>query len=173
VRGLAAEGMHYTGFLYAGLMVDGDGVPRVLEYNCRFGDPETQAQILRLESDLAEVFMKVARRNLGDTKLTWKKEAAACVVVATKDYPTSASKGLEIAIDPIDDESVVIFHSGTTKKDGKLYTSGGRVVSVCARAATLSEALKKTYAHIPRVRFQGARYRSDIGYRALDQRSPS
>jgi phosphoribosylamine--glycine ligase len=172
VQAMDEEGRTYAGCLYVGLILTKDG-PKVLEYNCRFGDPETQAQILRLESDLAEVFMKVARRNLGDTKLTWKKEAAACVVVATKDYPTSASKGLEIAIDPIDDESVVIFHSGTTKKDGKLYTSGGRVVSVCARAATLSEALKKTYAHIPRVRFQGARYRSDIGYRALDQRSPS
>jgi phosphoribosylamine---glycine ligase len=172
VQGMAEEGRHYTGCLYVGLILTKDG-PKVLEYNCRFGDPETQAQMLRLESDLADVFMKVARKNLGDTKLSWRKEAAACIVVATKDYPNGASKGLEVAIDPIEDESVVVFHSGTTKKDGKLYTSGGRVVSVCARAATLSEALKKAYSHVPRIRFQGARYRSDIGYRALDQRNPS
>lgn len=170
VQGMDEEGRTYTGCLYVGLILAKDG-PKVLEYNCRFGDPETQAQMLRLESDLADVFMKVARRNLGDTKLTWRKEAAACVVVATKDYPTGGSKGLEIAIDPIEDDSVVVFHSGTAKKDGKLYTSGGRVLSVCGRGATLSEALKKTYANIPKVRFQGARFRTDIGYRALDQRN--
>jgi len=172
VQGMDEEGRTYTGCLYVGLILAKDG-PKVLEYNCRFGDPETQAQMLRLESDLADVFMKVARKNLGDTKLTWRKEAAACVVVATKDYPTGSSKGLEIAIDPIEDESVVIFHSGTSKKDGKLYTSGGRVVSVCGRGASLSEALKKTYANIPKVRFQGARFRTDIGYLALDHRSGS
>lgn len=170
VQCMAEEGRTYTGCLYVGLILTKDG-PKVLEYNCRFGDPETQPQMLRLESDLADVFMKVARRNLGDTKLTWRKEAAACVVVATKDYPAGGSKGLEVAIDPIDDDSVVIFHAGTAKKDDKLYTSGGRVVSVCGRGATLSEALKKTYANIPKVRFQGARYRTDIGYRALDHRS--
>ncbi len=172
VQGMSDEGRLYTGCLYVGLILTKDG-PKVLEYNCRFGDPETQAQLLRLDSDLAEVFMKVARKHLGDTKLKWRKEASACIVVATKDYPNSASKGLEIALDPIEDDSVMIFHAGTVKKDDKLFTGGGRVVSVCARAATLSEALKKAYANVGKVRFQGARYRTDIGYRALDQRSSS
>ncbi len=169
---MAEEGRPYTGCLYVGLILTKDG-PKVLEYNCRFGDPETQAQLLRLESDLADVFTKVARRNLGDTKLQWKKEASACIVVATKDYPTSASKGLEIVIDPIEDDAVVLFHAGTKKKDDKLYTTGGRVINVCARAPSLSEALRKAYAHVPKIRFQGARCRTDIGYRALEQRSSS
>lgn len=172
VQGMADEGRTYTGCLYVGIMLTPDG-PKVLEYNCRFGDPETQAQILRLEDDIFDVLLRSARRNLGETKLTWKKEASACVVVTTKDYPAGSSKGHEIVVDPIEDDSVVVFHAGTSKKDGKLYTTGGRVVSVCARAATLSDALAKIYANIGNVRFQGARYRTDIGYRALGQRAAS
>ncbi len=172
VQGMADEGRTYTGCLYVGLMLTSDG-PKVLEYNCRFGDPETQAQILRLEDDIFDVLNRSARRNLGETKLTWRKEASACVVVTTKDYPLGSSKGHEIVVDPIADDSVVVFHAGTAKKDGKLYTTGGRVVNVCARAATLSDALAKIYASIAHVRFQGARYRTDIGYRALGQRAAS
>ena len=172
IQGMADEGRTYTGCLYVGIMLTPDG-PKVLEYNCRFGDPETQAQILRLEDDIFDVLLRSARRNLGETKLTWKKEASACVVVTTKDYPAGSSKGHEIVVDPIADDSVVVFHAGTAKKDGKLYTTGGRVVNVCARAATLSDALAKIYANIGNVRFQGARYRTDIGYRALGQRAAS
>ena len=172
IQGMADEGRTYTGCLYVGIMLTSDG-PKVLEYNCRFGDPETQAQILRLEDDIFDVLLRSARRNLGETKLTWKKEASACVVVTTKDYPAGSSKGHEIVVDPIADDSVVVFHAGTAKKDGKLYTTGGRVVNVCARAATLSDALAKIYANIGNVRFQGARYRTDIGYRALGQRAAS
>ncbi|MGK2856112.1 MAG: phosphoribosylamine--glycine ligase [Thermoanaerobaculia bacterium] len=172
IQGMADEGRTYTGCLYVGLMLTPDG-PKVLEYNCRFGDPETQAQILRLEDDIVDVLLRSARRNLGETKLTWRKEASACVVVVTKDYPVGNAKGHEIVVDPIGDDSVVVFHAGTTKKDSKLYTTGGRVVNVCARAATLSDALAKIYANIANVRFQGARYRTDIGYRALGQRAAS
>jgi len=145
----------------------------VLEYNCRFGDPETQVQMLRLEDDLADLLLKVARGNLGDTKLNWKKEAAACVVISVDGYPDDFLKGQEVAIDPIDDESVVIFHAGVIKKGGKLINVAGRVVDVCARAASLSEALGKAYEAAPKVRFEGARYRRDIGYRALEQRAAS
>jgi phosphoribosylamine--glycine ligase len=145
--------------------------PKVLEYNCRFGDPETQVQMLRLEDDLADVMLKIARGNLGDTKLNWKKEAAACVVVAVEGYPDDFPKGQEVAIDPTEDDAVVIFHAGVIKKDGKLINVAGRVANVCARAATLSEALEKAYRAAPKVRFQGARYRTDIGYRALEQRA--
>lgn len=170
VQGMAAEGRTYTGVLYAGLMLTPDG-PKALEYNCRFGDPETQVQMLRLEDDLADVCLKVARGNLGDLKaLSFRKEAAACVVVAVDGYPDEFPKGQEVEIDTLDDESVVVFHAGLVKKGSKLVNQAGRVVSVCARAASLSEALAKAYEAAPKVRFEGARYRHDIGYRALDAR---
>jgi phosphoribosylamine--glycine ligase len=168
IQGMAAEGRPYTGCLYAGVMLTPSG-PKVLEYNCRFGDPETQVQMLRLEDDLADLCLKVAQGNLGDTKLTWKKEAAACVVIAVDGYPDDFPKGQEVEIDPIDDPAVTIFHAGTIRV-GKMINVAGRVASVCARAATLSEALAKAYEAAPKVRFEGARYRTDIGYRALEQR---
>ena len=119
IQGMAAEGRVYTGVLYAGLMLTPNG-PKVLEYNCRFGDPETQVQMLRLEDDLADLCLKIARGNLGDTKLNWKKEAAACVVIAVDGYPDDFPKGQEVEIDPIDDDQVTIFHGGTIKRGGNL-----------------------------------------------------
>ena len=169
IQGMASEGRPFTGVLYAGLMLTADG-PKVLEYNCRFGDPETQVQMMRLEDDLAEVLLRVARGNLGDTKLNWRKEAAACVVVAVDGYPDDYQKGQEVTIDVKDDDSVVVFHAGIVRQDGKLINTAGRVANVCARAASLSEALGKAYEAAPKVRFTGARFRSDIGYRALEQR---
>lgn len=168
IQGMAAENRPYTGVLYAGLMLTKKG-PMVLEYNCRFGDPETQVQMLRLDDDLAELLLKAARGNLGDTKVNWRKEAAACVVMAVEGYPNEFQKGQEVVIDPIEDDSIVVFHAGVVKKGGKLVNTAGRVVSVCGRAATLSEALTKVYEAVPKVRFEGARYRRDIGYRALEQ----
>ena len=169
IQGMAEEGRPYTGCLYAGVMLTPNG-PKVLEYNCRFGDPETQVQMLRLENDLADLCLKVAQGDLGDTKLTWKKEAAACVVVAVDGYPDDFPKGQEVSIDPIDDPNVTIFHAGTIPRNGKMINVAGRVASVCANAPTLSEALAKAYEAAPKVRFEGARFRKDIGYRALEQR---
>ncbi len=169
IQGMAAEGRPYTGVLYAGLMLTADG-PKVLEFNCRFGDPETQVQMLRLEDDLADLLVRAARGNLGDTKLTWRKEAAACVVVAVDGYPDDFPKGQEVTIDVTEDDSVVVFHAGLIRKEGKLINTAGRAVDVCARAASLSEALAKAYEAAPKVRFEGARFRSDIGYLALEQR---
>jgi phosphoribosylamine--glycine ligase len=169
IHGMAEEGRAYTGVLYAGLMLTPDG-PKVLEYNCRFGDPETQVQLLRLDDDLAEVCLKVARGGMVETKLNWRKEAAACVIIAVDGYPNEFPKGQEVVVDPIGDDSVVLFHSGTIRKSGKVVNVGGRVVSVCAHAATLSEALAKVYEAVPKVRFEGARCRRDIGYRVLEQR---
>jgi phosphoribosylamine---glycine ligase len=169
IHGMAEEGRTYSGCLYAGLMLTPKG-PRVLEFNCRFGDPETQVQMLRLEDDFAELLLNVTRGNLGDTKLSWKKEAAACVVIAVNGYPDEHLKGQEVAIDPIDDPNIVLFHSGTVKRGNKLLNNAGRVISVCSHAATLSEALAKVYQAAPKIRFEGARYRHDIGYRALEQR---
>jgi phosphoribosylamine--glycine ligase len=169
IQGMATEGRVYTGVLYAGLMLTPDG-PKVLEYNCRFGDPETQVQMLRLDSDLAEICLKVASGNLGDAKLAWRKEAAACVVVSVEGYPNEHPLGQEVEIDAIDDESVVIFHAGTVRRGAKVINVAGRVINVCARAATLSEALAKVYEAVPKIRFAGARYRHDIGFRVLEQR---
>ena len=171
VQGMESEGRPYTGVLYAGVMLTANG-PKVLEYNCRFGDPETQVQMLRLEDDLADVCLRVARGNLGDLKsLSFIKEAAACIVVAVEGYPDEFSKGQEVFFDTIDDPAVVVFHAGVVKRDGRLVNQAGRVVSVCARAASLSEALAKAYEAAPKVRFEGARYRRDIGYRALEARA--
>lgn len=170
IQGMEEEGRPYQGVIYAGLMLTRKG-PKVLEYNCRFGDPETQVQMMRLEDDLAEVLLKVVNGDLGDIKLTWKKEAAACVVVAVDGYPNEFPKGQEVVIDPIKDPSVVVFHGGTVRKGGKLVNMAGRVANVCARAATLTDALAKAYEAAAKVRFQGARYRRDIGYRALEQLS--
>lgn len=167
IQGMESEGRPYSGCLYVGLMLTADG-PKVLEFNCRFGDPETQAQMLRLEDDLAEVLLKVARGNLSDTRLSWKKEAGVCVVVAAPEYPGGNSKGVEVSIDQPTDPDVVIFHSGTDTREGSVVTSGGRIASVCAHAPTLREALEKAYAAAPGVHFEGAWYRKDIGYRALE-----
>ncbi len=169
IQGMAEEGRSYSGCLYAGLILTRKG-PKVLEYNCRFGDPETQVQMLRLEDDLAELLLKVANGDLEDTKLSWKKEAAACVVVAVNGYPAEYPKGQEVVIDPIGEDGVVLFHAGTVKKGEKLVNVAGRVISVCAHAPTLTEALAKTYRAVPKIRFEGATYRRDIGYRALEQR---
>src|SRR5256885_257971 len=158
INGMAAEGRVYTGVLYAGLMLTPNG-PKVLEYNCRFGDPETQVQMLRLEDDLAEICLKVARGNLGDTKLTWKKEAAACIVIAVDGYPDEFPKGQEVAVDPVDDEQVVIFHGGTIPRGGKMINVAGRVASVCARGATLSAAPGKGDQNTSKGRGEGARFR--------------
>ena len=167
IQGMEEEGRTYTGVLYAGLILTSSG-PKVLEYNCRFGDPETQVQMLRFEDDLAEILLKSARGNLGDTKLNWKKEAAACVVMAVQGYPQEFPKGQEVVIDPIEDDSVVVFHAGTVKKGAQTVNMAGRVVNVCARGASLSEALKKAYQAVPKVRYEGATFRTDIGYRALE-----
>lgn len=173
IQGMASEGRPYTGVLFAGLMLTPAG-PKVLEFNCRFGDPETQVQILRLEDDLADIALRVSRGSLGEIKsLTWLKEAAACIVIAVEGYPDEYVRGQEVVFDPIEDPAVVVFQAGVVKLDGKFVNQAGRVVSVCARAATLSEALAKAYAAAPKVRFDGARYRRDIGYRALEARAAS
>jgi phosphoribosylamine---glycine ligase len=170
IQGMEAEGRPYSGCLYVGLMLTDEG-PKVLEYNCRFGDPETQAQMLRLESDLAEVLLQIARGELSETKLSWRKEAAACVVVAADGYPGEFATGTEIEAEASDDASIVIFHAGTKKVDGKVVVAAGRVLNVCARGATLSEALKKAYgATVRSVRGEGLRFRKDIGRSALERR---
>jgi phosphoribosylamine--glycine ligase len=168
LRGLEAEGRSYQGFLYFGLMLTGDG-PKVLEFNCRMGDPECQPLVTRLESDLAEVLEKVATGKLGGTELRWSAGASLCVVLASGGYPGNYETGT--AITGIEDaeklEGVSVFHAGTKRADGKLVTSGGRVLGVTARGADLRAASERAYAAVEKIRFDGVHYRRDIGRKAL------
>jgi phosphoribosylamine--glycine ligase len=170
ISGMAAEGREYRGVLYAGLMLTADG-PKVLEFNCRLGDPETQATFLRLDDNFAEVARDAADGALEAANLNWRKEAVACVVLAAEGYPGSPRKGDEIR--GVDDamalSGVTVYHAGTRLEDGKLATSGGRVLSVCGRGSTLSEALDAAYGGVSKISFDGMWYRSDIGRDTLSK----
>jgi phosphoribosylamine--glycine ligase len=168
VRGMAAEGHPYTGFLYAGLMIGRDGVPRVLEYNCRFGDPETQPVMLRLQSDLVELVEAALDGRLDKIDAKWDARAALGVVMAAGGYPGTYKKGDAISGLPATDASdAKVFHAGTALKDGSVVTSGGRVLCVTALGATVGAAQKRAYETVHRISWTGAQYRTDIGYRAI------
>lgn len=166
VAALAAEGAPFRGLLYAGLMITREG-PKVVEFNCRFGDPETQVVLPRLKSDLLELCAAVAAGRLDTVPAPeWMDEATCGVVVASGGYPGAYEKGKQITgLDTLDDD-LLVFHAGTRRDaDGRLVTSGGRVLSVVGRGATVTAARERVYANIERVRFEGARWRSDIGAR--------
>ncbi|HET9979104.1 MAG TPA: phosphoribosylglycinamide synthetase C domain-containing protein, partial [Ktedonobacterales bacterium] len=163
---LAARGTPFRGLLYAGLMITESG-PQVIEFNARFGDPETQVVLPRLESDLLELCSAVADGALDRAPSpVWSDEAACGVVVAAEGYPGPYAKGLPIAgLDALDPD-ILVFHAGTLRQpDGQLVTSGGRVLTLVARGATVAEARARVYANIARVQFMGARWRSDIAAR--------
>ncbi len=164
LAGLAAEGITYRGVLYAGVMVTDDG-PRLLEYNCRFGDPETQAVLPRLDGDLAALLLASARGGLGGVRAQWKREAAVCVVLAADGYPGRVRKGDVIngVGDALAMPGVAVFYAGAALEEGRLVTSGGRVLSVVARGATVEEARTAAYDAAGRISFAGMHYRSDIG----------
>ena len=158
---LCREGITFKGVLYFGLMVSDKGV-KVLEYNARFGDPETQAVLVRLENDLYDIFNKVIDQKLSQVKLKWKDRTSICVIIASGGYPEAYEKGYEIEFGDIDDDCVV-FHSGTVKKDGKYYTNGGRVLGVTCMGKNLAEAREKAYANVKKISFKDMHYRTDIG----------
>lgn len=164
VRGLADEGREYRGLLYVGLMLTEDG-PRVLEFNCRFGDPETQSVLLRLDDSLAAVCRSAADGRLQSTTLKWRREAVACVVLAAEGYPQSPKLGQRITgIDAaMAMPGVTVYHAGTKASDDGLITSGGRVLSVCGRGGTLGEAVEVAYRGVEAIHFEGKNYRRDIG----------
>jgi phosphoribosylamine--glycine ligase len=164
IAGMAAEGREYRGVLYAGLMLTSDG-PKVLEFNCRLGDPETQATFLRLDDNFAEIARDAADGALEIGNMNWRKEAVACVVLAAEGYPGSPRKGDEISGigDAMALSGVTVYHAGTSLEDEKLTTSGGRVLSVCGRGSILSEALDAAYEGVSKISFEGMWYRSDIG----------
>ncbi|UCE25457.1 MAG: phosphoribosylamine--glycine ligase [Candidatus Zixiibacteriota bacterium] len=166
INGLAKEDINYKGVLYAGLMLTATG-PKVLEFNCRFGDPETQAVLPLLKSDLFEVMMAAANQKLSSVgKLDWHQGAAACVVMASRGYPGKYNTGIKISgLQNIKDNSSFIFHAGTERKGDRLVTSGGRVLGVTGMDRDLKQALNRAYRHISRIKFDGAMYRRDIGFR--------
>jgi phosphoribosylamine--glycine ligase len=166
VAGLAQEGIVYSGCLYAGLMITAKG-PKVVEFNCRFGDPETQAVLPLLDGDLAEIMYACAVGKLTADMVQWKQAAAVCVVMASNGYPASSHKGDVIAgLDSLD-EDMVVFHSGTAEKDGHMVTNGGRVLGITAVAADIEKAIAKVYRNVDRVTFAGQQFRHDIGAKAL------
>ena len=170
VEGMAAEGNPYTGFLYAGLMITPDGQPKVIEYNCRFGDPETQPIMLRLKSDLAELCQIALDGKLDQAKTEWDERAAVGVVLAAGGYPGSYNKGDEISGLPTEETpGERVFHAGTKTASGKVVTSGGRVLCATALGNTVSEAQQRAYALADRIQWNGVFYRKDIAYRAIER----
>jgi phosphoribosylamine--glycine ligase len=172
VTGMKAEGAEFKGVLYCGLMMTARG-PMVLEFNCRFGDPETQPILMRLESDLVDALEASIEGRLSDGDFKWSRDASACVVISSGGYPGTFEAGKRI--DGIEDagaiEGVKVFHAGTSKRDGIYYTSGGRVLGVTARAGDLSTAVKRAYEACEKISFEGAHYRKDIAGRALGKRA--
>ncbi len=162
IRGMLEEGREFRGVLYAGLMLTEEG-PKVLEFNVRFGDPETQAIMMRLRSDLVEVLSSVAEGLIPERKLEWDREVSLDVVLASGGYPGKYEKGKEIkGLEDVPPE-VVVFHAGTEYRDGKFYTAGGRVLNVAAKGKDLEEARSKVYSAIEKIHFEGMHYRKDIG----------
>ncbi|MET3440206.1 phosphoribosylamine--glycine ligase [Variovorax paradoxus] len=171
IRGMEKDGIPYTGFLYAGLMIDPSGHPKTLEFNCRMGDPETQPIMMRLKSDLFEVFWHATDGTLDQVELQWDRRVALGVVMAAHGYPLSPRKGDRITGIPAETPDAVVFHAGTTQQDGELKTSGGRVLCVTVLADSVKLAQQRAYEVAARINFDGAQYRRDIGYRAIHARS--
>jgi|TARA_B110000908_G_scaffold106719_1_gene125520 phosphoribosylamine--glycine ligase len=168
VKGMAADGRPYTGFLYAGLMIDSDGSPRVVEYNCRFGDPETQPILMRLQSDLIPLCEAALDGRLNTVDAQWDNRAAVGVVLAAGGYPEAYRKGDVITgFDGIDSNDCKIFHAGTALQDNQVVTAGGRVLCATSLGSTVSEAQSRAYKMIASVNWENMYYRTDIGYRAI------
>ena len=167
VRGMEKDGIPYTGFLYAGLMIDAQGHPKTLEFNCRMGDPETQPILMRLKSDLVEVLGAAVDGRLDQVDLQWDRRTALGVVMAAHGYPDSPRKGDAITGLPQDEDDAMVFHAGTQLEGGVLRTSGGRVLCVTGLADNVKQAQQRVYDMARGIYFDGAQYRRDIGYRAV------
>mgnify|MGYP005814482837 CR=1 FL=1 len=170
VRGMESEGIVYTGFLYAGLMIDAQGNAKVLEFNCRMGDPETQPIMLRLKSDFAEIVEHAIDGTLNQVEAEWDRRTALGVVMAAANYPDTPRKGDAITGLPRQLEDAHVFHAGTTMQDGKVVTNGGRVLCVVALGDMVRQAQKRAYEVADAIRFDGCQMRRDIGWRAIGRK---
>ena len=168
IRGMEKDGITYTGFLYAGLMIDPNGKPKTLEFNCRMGDPETQPIMMRFKSDLFEVLLAAASGKMGDMQLQWDRRPALGVVLAAHGYPQAPRKGDRVTELPQDSAEAVVFHAGTQFNDAQeMVTTGGRVMCATALGESLKQAQEHAYELARKVQFDGLQYRRDIGYRAI------
>lgn len=167
IEAMNKEGRTFKGCLYFGLMLTPKG-PKVIEYNCRFGDPETQVVLPRLKTDIMDIFDAINNETLSELDIEWSDEACTCVIMASGGYPKSYPKGIEITgLTEGQLEGVTVYHAGTAIKDGRLVTAGGRVLGVTALGSSLKEALERSYTAVEGIKFDGAHYRKDIGQRAL------
>jgi phosphoribosylamine--glycine ligase len=172
VRGMIADGMPFTGFLYAGLMIDGDGAPKVIEFNVRFGDPETQPVMLRLRSDLVDLVEAAIDGRLAGVTADWDPRPSLGVVMAAGGYPGTPRAGDAIAgLDASLPADAKVFHAGTRLADGDVLTAGGRVLCACALGATVADAQRAAYAAVEQIRWEGEFHRQDIGWRAIARES--
>jgi phosphoribosylamine--glycine ligase len=167
IQGMAKDGIQYTGFLYAGLMIDAQGNPKTLEFNCRMGDPETQPIMARFKSDLVAVMEHAVNGTLDAAELDWDRRTAVGVVMAAEGYPDNPRKGDEITGIPAETPECVTFHAGTTIVDGKLVTNGGRVLCVVGLGDSVKVAQKQAYEAVDKIQFNGAQFRRDIGWRGV------
>jgi phosphoribosylamine--glycine ligase len=166
VEAMKAEGMPYTGFLYAGLMIDNKGMTKVLEYNCRFGDPETQPIMMRLKSNLAQLCISATQGKLNEVTAEWDERTSLGVVMAANGYPDSYTKG-EIINLPLEEDDSKIFHAGTKLDKHNIISNGGRVLCATALGTDIKEAQEKAYLLINKVKWSGSYYRTDIGFKGL------
>ena len=167
IKGMEKDGIPYTGFLYAGLMIDETGLPKTLEFNCRMGDPETQPIMMRLKSDLLDVMLAATSEKLDTVELEWDRRVALGVVMAAAGYPANPRKGDVITGLPKDELDAMVFHAGTTAKEGETLSSGGRVLCVTVLADSVKQAQQKAYEVAKGIHFDGQQYRRDIGFRAI------
>lgn len=167
IEGMVKDGIPFTGFLYAGLMIDEHGVPKTLEFNTRMGDPETQPIMMRLKTDLFDVFMAATDGTLDEIELQWDRRVALGVVMAAAGYPLNPRKGDQITGLPADSADAMVFHAGTTTQQGDVLTSGGRVLCVTALGDSVKIAQARAYEALQDIQFDGAQFRRDIGHRAI------
>ena len=166
VRAMAKEGRYYRGILYAGLMLTASG-PKVLEFNARFGDPETQPIMMRIKNDIVPIFEACIDGTLAKQSLQWRQEPTVCVVMAAKGYPSSYEKGKEISgLNSDENRQAVVFHAGTKLENGKVLTNGGRVLGVTALGSDINQAIKNAYSAVDKIKWDGIHYRKDIGNKA-------
>lgn len=167
IKAMEQEGRPFAGILYAGLMLTADG-PKVLEFNARFGDPETQAVLPRLKSDLVEIFLAIIDGRLSEMNIEWHEEAAVCVVMASGGYPESSDKGRVITgMKEAEETGTIVFHAGTKETDGNIVTNGGRVLAISALGKDIAEAIANAYKGVEKVKFENMQYRTDIGKKAF------